>query len=527
MKTCKLLKSAACLMLSVIVGVLSSFSFAEAPEVSGFIEPVSLELNTGAAKGTAFTSLNAGFTSPAGSLNLVMCGLTEEQKTPVLSALSQFFDPNAARPLKLIDNAFTDAEKFSHDEERDIDNGLCWAASVSNMLWMSGWAGEFRDPRNGRTFTSEDDVFDYYFASFSNFGIEYIASAIDWFFMGEFYNLTYSQGASLFEDNNPADGLCRDFVSSLVQEKLDTIRDPQQIERLSLCDWSKENASVFQASIGSLLMGELAESEHSVTVVGLVTDPSASSWKDQYKAILIVDSDDNAVPEDDGSKDRPDDSVMLASRKARPNAVTVYPLKIAEDSNHTPFWQIVGYGHSSDPWALYKLNRLPVRRPELLESFRETEGSRNVHTQVDLTLESMFTTDSTEAFRDMFNVELTEVAQDTFVSGAPVNLNFFVVNRSGFDLDESVSQGKDLSVSWTVLRDADGASVASGQSPCKGELLSRLEVGFLVCLNEAEGKTEAWAPGTYTVTLELNKNRDIPEAYYLNNVPLKTVFTVR
>ena len=193
------------------------------------------------------------------------------------------------------------------------------------MLWMSGWAGEFRDPRNGRTFTSEDDVFDYYFASFSNFGIEYIASAIDWFFMGEFYNLTYSQGASLFEDNNPADGLCRDFVSSLVQEKLDTIRDPQQIERVSLCDWSKENASVFQASIGSLLMGELAESEHSVTVVGLVTDPSASSWKDQYKAILIVDSDDNAVPEDDGSKDRPDDSVMLASRKARPNAVTVYP----------------------------------------------------------------------------------------------------------------------------------------------------------------------------------------------------------
>ena len=63
-----------------MMGVLSSFSFAETPEASGFIEPVSLELNTGAAKGTAFTSLNAGFTSPAGSLNLVMCGLTEEQQ---------------------------------------------------------------------------------------------------------------------------------------------------------------------------------------------------------------------------------------------------------------------------------------------------------------------------------------------------------------------------------------------------------------------------------------------------------------
>lgn len=523
MQTGKLQKFATCLILSVIMAVLS-FSAAETVET---IEPVSIELNSGAVKGAALTSLNAGFTSPAGNWNLVMCGLAEEQKASVLSALSQSFDPDAALPLKLIDSAFTDAEKYSKDSERDIDSGLCWAGSVSNLLWMSGWAKEFADPRTGRTFTSEDDVFDYYFASFTNHGVEYITSAVDWFFMGEYYNLTYSQGASLYEDNNPADGLCRDFVSSLAQERIDMIRDPQQIERLFLCDWTRENASVFQASIGGLLGDELGESEHSVTVVGIITDPSASSWKDLYKAILIVDSDNDVAPEDEGSEERPDDAVMLASRKARPNSVTVYPLKFAADCNNTPYWQIVHYGSDSDTCALYRMHRLLVYNPALMDAYRETEGSRNVHTQVDLTLESLFTTDSTEPFVDMFGVEKDEVVQDTFASGAPVNLNFFIVNRSGFDLDESVRQGKELSVSWTVARDADGAVVASGQSACPEILPSRLEVGFLVCLNEADGETLAWDPGTYTVTLELNRDRSITEAYYLNNIPLKTAFTVR
>jgi len=523
-KTGKLLKTAACLMLSVMMSVLS-FSAAETDE---YIEPVSLELNSGAVKGTGLTSLNTGFTSPAGSWNLVMCGLAEEQKAPVLSALSQSFDPDSRCPLKLVDDAFTDAEKYSTDPERDIDSGLCWAGSISNLLWMSGWAKEFADPRTGRTFSSEDDVFDYYFASFSNFGVEYIASAVDWFFMGEYYNLTYSQGASLYDDNNPADGLYRDFVSSLAQERINLIMDPQQIERLSLCDWTKEHASVFQASIGSLLGDELAESEHSVTVVGFITDPSASSWKDLYKAILIVDSDNDVMPEDEESEDRPDDAVMLAVRKARPNSVTVYPLKYATDSSDTPYWQIVSYGSSPDnPTALYNMNRLPVCSLALIDAFRETEGSRNVHTEVDLTLESLFTTDSMEAFTDMFGVEKEEVIQDTFASGAPVNLNYFVVNRSGFDLDDSVRQGKELSVSWTVTRDADGTVVASGQSACEGILYYRLEVGFLVCLNEADGTYQAWDPGAYTVTLELNRDRSIPEAYYLNNLPLKTGFTVR
>ena len=274
-------------------------------------------------------------------------------------------------------------------------------------------------------------------------------------------------------------------------------------------------------------MGELAESEHSVTVAGFITDPSASSWKDRYKAVLIADSDDDVTPADEGNRNHPDEAAMLAARKACPNAVTVYPLKYAEDSSHKPYWQIVSYGSGTDTWALYRLNRLPVYSPALIDSFRETEGSRNVHTQVDLTLESLFTTDSREVFKDMYNVEKDEVAKNTFASGDPVNLNFFVVNRSGFALDESVRQGRDLSVFWTVTRDEDSAVIASGESVCAEDILSRLELGFLICLNEKDGKLQSWAPGAYTVSLELNRNRSIPEAYYLNNVPLKTGFVVR
>ena len=509
----------------LLFSVLASFAALPAlAESGGGVQR--LFLSSGAGRDSAFVSVNASFSTSAGPRNLVMYGLREAQKEPLLAALSQSYDPKGTVPLKIEDPAFADAEKY--DADSDLDSALCWAASVSNILWMSGWAGEYTSPRSGKPFASEDEVFDYYFSKFTNLGIDNIAGAVDWFFMGEFYNLTYSRGAELHA-SDPADGLRKDFISSRIQERLNLLRNPQQMEALEqYCDWTKDGASVFEANIGSLFMGEAEESEHAVTVAGIITDPAAASWEDRYQAILIIDSDDDASPTEAERPEEPGDAEMLASRASRPNAVTVYPLKYRTDSHNRPVWQVMGYGEPSAEWIIFSVNRLRLRDPAFYDQFRETEGTRDVIRTADLTLERLFTTDRTEALRDMYMVEEDEVIVNVFRPGAPVSLNFFIANRSSeTSLNEETRQGKTLSVSWSVMRDTDRTEIASGRSACEGNIDHGLEAGFLVCLNEKDGQPQSWPEGTYTVRLEVNPDHEIPEAYYGNNLPKEYSFEIR
>ena len=483
------------------------------------------------------TSVNLLFDARDGrKLNLIMYGVREGQKEALKNALEHHY---GSQPLKLVDTVFTDAEKYDNEPERKIDNGYCWAGSISNMLWNSGWAKNYVNPQTGNKFASEDEVFAYYFSKFSNFGVGNIAGAVDWFFMGEYYNLTYSQGATLIKDNDPLDGLDKQFVSSLVQTRTNLPDDAGMIRILELCDWTKEDASVFQANIGSVLDDELAESEHAVSVVGIITDPSASSIKDYYQAILIVDSDNDATPTDAERAEEAshshtdeygytvyDETFLRESRRTRKNSVTVYPLKLLEDIHHTPYWNVVGY-RSDDPIAIYDINRLPIYKEGLTASYEEEEGNAQVYSTVDLTLEGLFTTDRTEAIRDMQGKNEKELTVRTFDPGARVNLNFFIANRSAIDLNDGIRNGQKVTVDWCVVRDEDGTVAASGRYVCEGELMHQDETGFMIHLNEKDGMPETWLPGSYTVMLDLNKARLFTESYYRNNLQKRFTFTIR
>ena len=279
----------------LLAALLSLFSVcgaaAEDPSSGTATQPV-VPVNLNSPTGTAeepMTSANLLFDAPDGrKLNLIMYGVREGQKTALKKALEDYYSTSILinMPLKLIDAPFTDAEKYEHDPDKKIDSGYCWACSVSNILWNSGWAKQCINPITGSKFASEDEVFAYYYSRFSNYGVGNIAGAIDWFFMGEFYNLTYSQEASLKTDD-PNDGRKKEFVSSLIQTRYYLPDDAAMIRILEMCDWTKEGASVFQANIGTLLDGGLYASEHAVTIVGIITDPNASSIKDYYKAIYI------------------------------------------------------------------------------------------------------------------------------------------------------------------------------------------------------------------------------------------------
>ena len=538
----------------LLAAVLSCFSVCGAVAVdddpespSGTAAQPVVSVNLNSPEGTAtqpIQSVNLLFDTPGGQqLNLIMYGVREGQIEALKNALRDHCGSIGNEPLKLIDAPFTDAEKYEHerDEDRSIDSGYCWACSISNMLWNSGWAKNYVNPLSptNSKFASEDEVFAYYYSKFSNFGVGNIAGAVDWFFMGEFYNPTVSQEASLNTNNDPEDGLDKTLVSSLIQTRYNLIDDAGLIKMLELCDWTKEDASVFQGNIGTLLDGELVASEHAVTIVGIITDPNASSIGEYYKAILIVDSDNDATPSDaeraqEASHSHEDEygeliydaDFLLNCRKARPNSMTVYPLELLEDIHHTPYWHIVGYA-AGDPHAIYNINRLSVCEDGPVDRYRETEGNAQVCSTVDLTMEGLFTTNRTAAIRSLEGKDEKEFTVGAFDAGAPVNLNFFIANRSAIDLEDGGKKGKEVTVDWSVVRDADGTVVASGRYVCEGQLLYQDETGFMIHLNEKDGALETWLPGTYTVMLDLNKARLVEESYYRNNRQKRFSFTIR
>ena len=451
-----------------------------------------IELDSGAQRGKDFISVDETFTTSDGTFELVMGGLKEENRRTLLAALATYFSADAQTPLTFVDEAFPDAEKYDVTPpvsrltgEGFYDSMHCWAASASNILWVSGWAPRLVNPLTGSPFSSEDDVFEYFNASFSDAGSE-TASGIDWFFMGEYFLLSYGGDARLLKVNNPDDGLMKDFVSTLVQEGI-TLAEPSSghpelIDELLRLGPSAERPVVFEAGIGPLTMGVVKASSHSVTIAGIIVDPSAKELADRFKAIGIIDSDNDGVPSTAMGKGSPtygygpSVEVKNADKEVRPNTVTFYGLKLIEDAEGTPCWEIVDYAmgaddpEHSDPWILYKLDALPFYSEQLIGLYSENRrggGTAAVAEHVDLVVETVYTTDETDPIVNLYGFVKREHAVTEFVQGTPITLNFLVQNRSNVTLNEEYAGKGWFTADWKVVREADGTVVAQGQTVCE------------------------------------------------------------
>lgn len=165
----------------------------------------------------------------------------------MLNALSENFAPDGSDSLKIVDSAIPDAEKWNSESswgENFTDSGLCWAASASNMLWISGWAERFINPATGQPFSSEDDIFAYYTKKFTDKGAD-VDRGIDWFFMGEFFINGTGSHANPRDFYDPQDGMMKEFVSSYAQKKYDLVNDPAGIGALERLDQNSSDAAVF------------------------------------------------------------------------------------------------------------------------------------------------------------------------------------------------------------------------------------------------------------------------------------------
>ena len=264
---------------------------------SVYAQPQSIELNSAAEAGSGFIVVDELFeTTDGNNRELIMTGLKVENKDLMLQCLTEHYsEAEDAAPLKIIDAAFCDAEKYDNrDENADYDSLQCWAATAADMLWISGWM-EHLDYAGSQPFSSEDEIFRLFNSRFSDRRGD-VDRALDWFFMGEFFVTGTKKSAALL---NPQaeDGFLKGFVSSLAQNHYDLTECPGDIVHLLKIGSADESQtmgqSVFQGALGFLLGGQLTDSIHSVMIAGVIIDPQEDLLQDQWKAVIIIDSDND------------------------------------------------------------------------------------------------------------------------------------------------------------------------------------------------------------------------------------------
>jgi len=520
----------------------------EAPDtaITADTEAHTVHLNSKATRGAGYISVNETFTDQKGNqYNLFMNGLKEENKDAMLHALSLYYDADSEDGLTIYDDAFADAEKYDDyansdtvvsyaemDPELDNDSAQCWASAAADALWVTGWAEKLQNPITGNAFSSEDDVFRYYNRKITNDGSE-SSAAVDFLFMGELYvdPAGSNHMADILNDPSPEDGLMKSFFSSNMTTQYDLIEEPDNIEALKHCGDQGSDASDFTLDLSDIVPDEeLSSSVHAVSAIGVITDPNAANTKESMKAILIVDPDNDAQPsEADGIGENPTLEEKDAAKEARPNSVTVYNLQYTKDPNDVPYWLMKGYASSETGLgaAIYGVTEIPHYSEDIIAANTETEGTKSAYDSVDLSLETLFTTSESEAMDVIIRDELKEVTVNDFSSGDPVNLNFHIANRGNVVLNEDYLNGKDLVVDWSVVRDDDGSVVAKDRLVTDEPVFERTVTAYLITLNQDGDKVVSWEPGDYTVILDINADRSVPEAYYLNNVPKEYHFTIK
>ena len=513
-------------MASLAACVTAFSGLASQTVLAANTEHITVELDSGAERSSQVISANDSITVDGKELRVIATGLKDDNKAAFLKAVEDNFSFKDDKPVKIVDEAFVDAEKASVTSFL-YESALCWAASASDLLWLTGWAENYKAPGSDTNFDSEDAVFDYYSERFINKG-SYIGQAIDWFFMGVYVNEGTGAIAFPVYSDDPAYGLDKDFVSTLAMEKYSLTDDYTAIEQLERTDRSCDSPVVFQGSIGTTYENDLSESEHSITIGGVIIDPDAKTPDERYKGIIIIDSDNDGDSDEFEIDGEYPDEVRKASRESRPNSYTVYDLDLIELKSGKKCWEIVNYNKNEDnsPYIIYDMTAFPLYDEEIAEKYTETEGTKKHYENPDLYIYDAFTTSEDEVLEAPFEFVMADRTKSVFAQGEHINVNFFIGNKGTVSLDGTYAEGNTFNVDWSVKNTETGETAAYGRQPITSDIYAGVTAGRLINLNVEGNDFVSWEPGEYELTLTVNPDRMITECYYLNNTDFVTSFTV-
>ena len=406
------------------------------------------------------------------------------------------------------------------DEYYDnTDAVLCWAASTTNMLELSGWAKAAMAlyPEKQLALNNEDEIFAYFVQSFSDAGNEAIYGS-RWFLTGVNYDqcLDEETGKVAFwspvagnaqQKDAGTGGFAPQYCGETLVEGLYSTHEDSFTEYTTL-QHMNEAADRLTRGYGVGLGLESAMFGHDVTLTGVVRRRTADGLGDVC-AILIADSD-NDVPEYDYADAAAAEAA--GNRADRVNSFTLYPVKWLEEGDGAyasvymkGFWAAEGNGYEMRVSQLYTIP------PYGGEYLTETEGTADALNDPDIISVTM------RLGADEYDSEVeVEAGTEIMISPWVMNNSYAAIPAEGDPV---------LTVRLHICREGEEVDVLTLTSTLTAdELLPRAQIRSL------STKYTFTTPGEYTITTEIvsleNAGGAIREAYVQNNTAAPRALTV-
>lgn len=421
-----------------------------------------------------------------------------------------------------------DAEKANKTIEGQ--SLFCWAGSASDMIEYTGWKDLAVNPKTGKAYNDEDDIFTYFTESFNDCG-SFQMTALKWFFDGLNMNednegiahtkeldsggLIREYAPECFSATVSGTAYGRDYLTEQIAERLDQQCGIAILAEIFRYDGKHDTA-----------YGE-CKSGHAVTCFGYVRKKGGD-----VRALFISDSDNDAsvLEEAEEGVDGIMSDGLTVLKEERDNTYSMYTLVphrtnvyryedgyvyYAEDGTPPEGAELYGYYDFYELDGVYDDRRLEMVVDGMTylmpydgasKAYSETEGTMNVIDDPDLAIYAY-------DVEDVNYKVVTSIPAKTQIYPvvALCNYSYAEIDRSCYVIYE-----------FDAVSDS-GETVSSGgtwQLSQKGSVISE-SLGY--DLIEAELCLET--PGTYAVTFtatgifDADGNR-INEAYYTNNTTL-------
>jgi len=404
-----------------------------------------------------------------------LTGLTNEnyaktQDAIVKAALTE-------RGISIKDLGYIDTEKMSTNFYAGTgDSQLCWAAATSNILWYTGWAQQVKNGDSTQRFKSEDDVLDLFMDTFVDDGgwEEY---GFTWFLNGFYRYSDY-----LKNPEEESGGFFPEYAAESLVTPYSLKNHPQDIRSAfrDLCNGAGITLGLDWYKDGSRNGG------HAITLWGYIQKKDADQGafsKDNYVALIISDSDDNAVDRLSDEEKYKDE----AGRRVAPNTLRFLPMRPASVGTIST-WEL-GYdsdyvGYLTDLTALKAYDENIPKEP--------VNGStKNRRNSVDLIPAELFINNSSKF--------------DAFLRGTEIKIDPDIENRGGVDYQADA-------ITYTAALKKDGTPL------CSSSRTITLEEGRLKSGNRCWGELSLGTvdeAGDYTICITVDCVDG--EAYYTNN----------
>lgn len=362
---------------------------------------------------------------------------------------------------------FIDTEKTNMSS--DGDDELCWAASAANVLHYTGWGAK-------AGFSNTDDIFEDFIDHFTDFGSAQVYG-LDWFFNGT-YPAQSLDGWSVVKDYGSSGGYLTQYSSWDVMEIADI---EFAHENMNTAITGLEHGSGAGVALGWVDESGIRNGGHAITLWGYICDKDFMEQDSRYYKALIVSDSDSDMPSG-------------TDRRTAPNKLHVLNMEPYTENGYDS-WRFTDYydgiGVLESIYLLYPYNdEVPY----------ETDPDATLDKFADPDLHFWQVNVSNDAYD-------TELEAHTFAAGDTIYITPVIENLSDLYWDGEISYSAEIT-------DSSGVSVWSGSGTYSGAIapFGNTDISQTIKLS-----VEGLSPGEYTVTLSLNPEKTIQEAYYYNN----------